>query len=316
MKILVTVTNYSKYCEAGKKILQDAGCEIIENAKGRPLTFDELKEVSGDVDAVVAGVDTWNEQIFELAPRLRVIARFGVGVDNIDLQAAKKRGIVVCNCPGVNTSAVAEQAMALILGLTRQVVWLNQEAKEGKWPRIMMHELRKSTVGLLGFGAIGRNVCEKLKAFSPTLIAYDKYPNMEEAERLGVEMVSFDEVLKRSDVISIHLPALPETAGIINSGNIAKMKDGVYVVNTARGNLVREKDVIAALEDGKIAGFGTDVYENEPVTMENPLLSNKKVITTPHTAAETYENCETTSIVTANAILDVLNGKEPSNRLV
>lgn len=316
MKILVTVTNYSRYCQAGKKVLLDAGCEIIENTNDRPFTFEELKELVTDVDGVIAGVDTWNEQIFTLAPKLKVLARFGVGVDNFDLKAAKKHGIVVCNCPGINTTAVAEHAVALILGLTRQVVWLNQEAKGGNWPRIMMHELRKSTVGVLGFGAIGRNICEKLKAFSPTLIAYDKYPNREEAQRLGVEIVSFDEVLERSDVISINLPALPETVGIINAQSIAKMKDGVYIVNTARGSLVKEKDVIAAIEGGKIAGFGTDVYENEPVTMENPLLSNEKVITTPHTAAETYENCETTSLVTAEIILDVLYGREPKNRLV
>lgn len=316
MKILVTVTNYSKYCQAGKRILQDAGCEIIENTSGRPFTAEELEELVGDVDGAIAGADVWSEQIFRAAPKMKVLVRFGVGVDNFDLEAAKRHGIAVCNCPGINTTAVAEQAVALILGLTRQIVWLNKETKEGKWPRIMMHELKNCTVGILGFGSIGRNICEKLKAFSPVLIAYDKYVDEKEAERLGVEMVSFEEVLKRSDVISVNLPAVPETIGIINSQNITKMKNGVYLVNTARGSLVKEKDVSEAIRTGKIAGFATDVYEREPITRENLLLSSDRVIMTPHTSAETYENCETTSWVTAKTVLDVLRGREPENRLV
>lgn len=316
MKILVTVTNYSKYCQAGKRILQDAGCEIIENTSGRPFTVEELEELVGDVDGAIAGADVWSEQIFRAALKMKVLVRFGVGVDNFDLEAAKKYGITVCNCPGINTTAVAEQAVALILGLTRQIVWLNKETKEGKWPRIMMHELKSCTVGILGFGSIGRNICEKLKVFSPVLIAYDKYVDEKEAERLGVEMVSFEEVLKRSDVISVNLPAVPETIGIINSQNITKMKNGVYLVNTARGSLVKEKDVAEAIRTGKIAGFATDVYAREPITRENPLLSSDRVIMTPHTSAETYENCETTSCVTAKIVLDVLRGREPENRLV
>lgn len=316
MKILVTVTNYSKYCQAGKRILQDAGCEIIENTSGRPFTAEELEELVGDVDGAIAGADVWSEQIFRAALKMKVLVRFGVGVDNFDLEAAKKYGITVCNCPGINTTAVAEQAVALILGLTRQIVWLNKETKEGKWPRIMMHELKSCTVGILGFGSIGRNICEKLKVFSPVLIAYDKYVDEKEAERLGVEMVSFEEVLKRSDVISVNLPAVPETIGIINSQNITKMKNGVYLVNTARGSLVKEKDVAEAIRTGKIAGFATDVYAREPITRENPLLSSDRVIMTPHISAETYENCETTSCVTAKIVLDVLRGREPENRLV
>lgn len=316
MKILVTVTNYSKYCQAGKRILQDAGCEIIENTSGRPFTAEELEELVGDVDGAIAGADVWSEQIFRAALKMKVLVRFGVGVDNFDLEAAKKYGITVCNCPGINTTAVAEQAVALILGLTRQIVWLNKETKEGKWPRIMMHELKSCTVGILGFGSIGRNICEKLKVFSPVLIAYDKYVDEKEAERLGVEMVSFEEVLKRSDVISVNLPAVPETIGIINSQNITKMKNGVYLVNTARGSLVKEKDVAEAIRTGKIAGFATDVYAREPITRENPLLSSDRVIMTPHTSAETYENCETTSCVIAKIVLDVLRGREPENCLV
>lgn len=315
MKVLVTATNYSKYCQAGKKLFLDAGWEVVENPNSRPYTFEELRELVPDVDAVVAGVDTWNEDVFGLAPKLKALVRFGVGVDNFDLEAAKKHGIAVCNAPGINTSAVAEQAVALMLCLTRKIPELNARTRQGEWPRVMMHELKSRTVGLLGFGAIARDVSLKLQGFGPRLIAYDKYPNMEQAEKLGVEMTDLETVLRESDIISIHLPALEDTKGIICEENIAKMKDGVLLVNTARGSLVKESDIVKALSGGKIAGYATDVYEQEPVTPENPLFKMERCITTPHTSAETYENCEQTSIYTAQAVLDIIEGRDVRSRL-
>lgn len=316
MKVLVTATNYSRYCQAGKKILEDAGCEIIENPHGRPYTYEELCGIVGEIDGVVAGVDTWNEDVFRLAPNLKAIARFGVGVDNIDLNAAKDHGIIVCNSPGINSSAVAEQAVALMLSLIRQVPAMNQAVRKGEWPRPMFHELKSRTVGFLGFGAIARNVAVRLKGFGPRMIAYDKYPNQEAADKLGVELVSQEDVLKNSDIISIHLPATDETGHLISKETIGQMKDGVYLVNTARGSIVNESDMARALESGKAAGFGTDVFEHEPIDTDGPLFKYDNYIATPHVSAETYENCETTSIVTAKALLAVFDGKEPENRLV
>lgn len=316
MKVLVTATNYSRYCQAGKQILENAGCEIIENPHGRPYTYDELKQVIGDVDGVVVGVDTWDEKIFQAAPKLKGMARFGVGVDNIDLEAAKKHGISVCNSPGINSSAVAEQAAALIFSLTREIPKLNQAVREGKWPRPMFHELKSRTVGFLGFGAIARNLAERLKGFHPRMIAYDKFPNQEAAAELGVEMVSLEEVVKASDIISIHLPATSETAHLICADTIKQMKQGVIIVNTARGSIVNEAEVAEAMKTGKIGGFGTDVFETEPVNLNGPLFGIDNYIATPHVSAETYENCETTSIVTAQALLNIFAGKEPDNRLV
>lgn len=316
MKVLVTATNYSKYCQAGKEILENAGCEIIENPHGRPYTFEELKEIVPGIDGVVAGVDTWDENVFMLAPNLKAIARFGVGVDNIDLEAAKKRGIIVCNSPGINSSAVAEQAAALILCAVRRIPEMNSAVRKGEWPRPMFHELKSRTVGLLGFGAIARNLAERLAGFHPQIIAYDKYPNMAEAERLNVRMVSQEEVLKQSDIISIHLPATPETKHLICRETIEQMKDGAYLINTARGSIVCEKDAADALAGGKLAGFATDVFETEPIDLSGPLFEMPNYIATPHVSAETYENCEQTSIVTAKALLAVFQGKEPDNRLV
>lgn len=316
MKVLVTATNYSKYCQAGKKILENAGCEIIENPHGRPYTFDELKEIVEDIDGVVVGVDDWNEDVFKLAPKLKGMARFGVGVDNIDLNAAKEHGIIVCNSPGINSSAVAEQAVALMLSLIRNIPEMNRAVRKGEWPRPMFHELKSRTIGFLGFGAIARNVAQRLAGFGPEMIAYDKYPNQEAADKLGVRLVSQEEVLKESDIISIHLPATDETKHLINKETIQQMKDGVYIVNTARGSIVNEADMAGALESGKAAGFGTDVFEHEPIDLSGPLFKYDNYIATPHVSAETFENCETTSVVTARALLAVFEGREPENRLV
>lgn len=316
MKVLVTATNYSKYCSAGKKILEEAGCEIIENPHGRPYTFEELKEIVPEIDGVVVGVDTWNESVFCLAPKLKAMARFGVGVDNIDLEAAKAHGIIVSNSPGINSSAVAEQAAALMLCLVREIPRLNAAVKKGGWPRPMFHELKSRTVGFLGFGAIARNVAERLAGFHPRMIAYDLYPNQEAADRLGVELVSQKEVLEQSDIISIHLPATEATRHFISRETISVMKTGVLIVNTARGSIVNEAHMAEALQNGKVGGFGTDVFEQEPVDLNGPLFDMENYIATPHVSAETYENCETTSVVTAKALLAVFEGREPEHRLV
>lgn len=316
MKVLVTATNYSKYCSAGKKILEEAGCEIIENPHGRPYTLEELKGIVPEVDGVVVGVDTWNEKVFRLAPKLKAMARFGVGVDNIDLEAAKAHGIIVSNSPGINSTAVAEQAVSLMLCLTREVPRMNAAVKQGGWPRPMFHELKSRTIGFLGFGAIARNAAEMLAGFHPRMIAYDMYPNQEAAARLGVGMVSQKEVLEQSDILSIHLPATAATKHLINRDTIAAMKTGVIIVNTARGSIVNEGHMAEAMQAGKVGAFGTDVFEREPVDLAGPLFRMENYIATPHVSAETYENCEATSVVTAKALLAVFRGGEPEHRLV
>lgn len=314
-KILVTVTNYSRYCASAKKYLEDHGCEIVENPHGRPFTYDELKSLIGDIDGVVAGVDTWDGNVFKLAPKLKAIARFGVGVDNIDLRAAEEYGITVTNCAGVNANAVAEQAVGLLLSVMRQIPRLNASTKEGKWERLMFHEIRGKKLSMLGFGAIARSFAEKMKGFGPEMTAYDKYPDMEKARALGVRMVPLEEALSAADLISIHLPALPDTEHTINAGTIAMMKKGVYIVNTARGSLADEAAVHEALKSGKIAGYATDVFESEPVRSANRLFELDNYICTPHTSAETYENCDACGLVTARAIMDVLEGMVPVNCL-
>ena len=314
-KVLVTATNFSLLCPEGKKLLEEAGCDIVENRVGRPHTFEELVPLVGDVDGVIAGVDTWNEAVFKLAPRLAAIARFGVGVDNIDLDQAKRYGIRVSNVPGGNANAVAELTVGLILSAMRGIPALHQSARRGYWDRRVGEELEGKTVGLLGFGNIARLTAKKLSGFDVRLIAYDKYPDAAKAAELGVRMVEADEVLAASDVVSMHLPSLPETRHMMSHAQFKRMKPTAYFVNTARGALVDEAALLHALRTRSIAGAAIDVYEQEPVSADNPLLALDNLIATPHTAAETAETYRRVGIAVSEALLCVFAGKEPPHRL-
>lgn len=315
MKVLVTATNYSALCAAGKQLLESKGCEIIENPFGRPMTFDELKEYAPQTDAVVVGVDTWNEAVFKMAPNLKVLARFGVGVDNIDIEKARELGIKVCNAAGKNANAVAELTVGLIISAMRNIHTLHQTTRQGRWDRFVGEELVGRKVGLLGFGNIAQKVAKKLSGFDVELIAYDKYPNLEAARQLNVSMVGWEDVLGQADVVCMLLPNLPETRQFMNDKTFAMMKDKAYFINTARGALVDEKALKSALESGKLAAAAIDVYEREPTSADNPLFQVGNVLTTPHTAAETYETYHEIGLFTAQAILDVFAGKTPQNLL-
>lgn len=314
--VLVTATNYSQLCAAGKQLLMANGFSIAENTLGRPMTFQELSIAVQGVDAVVAGVDAWNEEVFRLAPNLRVIARFGVGVDNIDLEQAKRRGIKVVNVPAGNANAVAELTIGLLLASVRNIPLLHASARQGEWNRKTGLELAGRTVGLLGFGNIAQMVAKKLGGFDVRLVAYDKYPNLEKAEQYGVKMTTMEKVLRTSDVVSMHLPSLPETRGLMNGDKFGLMKRSAYFINTARGALVDEAALYEALSMGRISGAAIDVYEREPATADNPLFRLDNIVTTPHTAAETDETYHRVGLATAQAIIDVFSGKEPASRIV
>jgi D-3-phosphoglycerate dehydrogenase len=313
--VLVTATNYSALCVEGKKLFEDSGWTVVENSFGRPMTFAELQTRVGGIDAVVAGVDTWNEAVFRLAPRLKVISRFGVGVDNIDVEVARRFGITVTNAGGINANAVAELTIGLLLSAMRAIPALYQSTRAGRWDRFVGEELSGRTVGLLGFGNIAQKVARKLSGFDVAVIAYDKYPNLDAAQRLGVTMVTAEELMQRADVVCLMLPSLKETHHFMDASRFAQMKEGAYFVNTARGALVDESALANALESGRIRAAAIDVYEVEPVKADNPLLRIDSIVTTPHTAAETYEVYREVGLETARAILDVFAGRTPKNLL-
>lgn len=315
-KVLISVTNYATLCAEAMTLMQDNEIEVIDNPHNRAFYhFEELKTIMHDIDAVVAGLDDWNAKVFEFSPRLKTISRFGVGVDNINLDDARKHNVLVTNAPGVNSVSVAELAVGMMIDLLRDVSRLNNVTKTGVWERFVGFNMRGKTVGLLGFGSIAQNVARLLTGFGMTVLAYDKFPNMEAAKSLNVMMATVEDVIKRSDIISMHMPSLPETRHFLNAERIGAMKSGSYLINTARGPLIDEKALYDALKSGKLKAAAVDVYETEPVKKDNPLLTLPNLITTPHTAAETKETYRDVGLLGAQAILDVFSGKRPKNLL-
>lgn len=314
-KVLVSATNYSQYCMPARKLLERQGFVVEENPFGRPFTRDELLERVEAIDAAVVGPDVWDEAVMARAPRLKLITRFGVGVDNIDLRAAAARGMTVCNARGENAVAVAEQAVGMILCLLRDIPRLDAQVRLGAWPRVVGRNLGGKTVGLLGFGDIARKVAARLAAFDVKLTAYDKYPDKAAAETLGVKLDGMDGVLAGSDIVSLHLPALPETTHIIGRAAFEAMRPGAWFVNTSRGALVDEAALVAALKSGRLAGAALDVYEGEPLRADNPLCGLANTVLTPHTAGDTVETYHNVGMLTAQMVIDYFDGKTPVNRL-
>ncbi|MDD5017731.1 MAG: phosphoglycerate dehydrogenase [Eubacteriales bacterium] len=313
-KVLIAMPHYSETCTRGYRMLKAYGCKIIENHYDRDYTVRELQTIMPDVEGVIADSEKWCEETLTAAPKLKVIARFGTGMDSVDVEAAKRHGVIVTNCPGLNANTVAEQAIALIFCALRKIPELDADTKRGGWSRVMFHELCGKTVGIMGFGAIGQKVAEKLQGFNCNIITFDKFPNFDRAKTLGVSMMSFEEVAQKSDVISLHMPLLPDTRHIINAESLRLFKDGVLIVNTARGALVDEGALAGALRNGKVSMFAADVFEQEPPAKDVPLFLCRNYICTPHIAGETFENREKTGAATAAVLIDVFEGREPPNR--
>ena len=313
-KVLITATNYDELCKEGLELLKDNDCEVVLTPFNRAHTEDELLRVVGDIDGVIANVDPWTAKVMSEAKHLKAIAMFGTGVDHIDLEEAKKRGIVVTNCPGLNAPAVAEHTIALMMSALRHIPRLAAITKGGEWPQVSFHELEFKTVGILGFGTIGQRVAKILRGFNVKVIAYNRTPRPEIAEELGVALCDFETVMKESDVILIHMASNKDTFHLINERSLKLVKHSALIVNTSRGALVDEKAVAAALEKKQFELYATDVFEKEPVDQDNPLLGLENVLVTPHSAGQTYENYRKTGLATATAIVDVFKGREPLNR--
>lgn len=314
-KILIAKPNYSKFSLTGHKMLLDKGYTIIETDLERDYTLEELKRIVGDIDGVIADSEPWCDEAIAAAPRLKVIARYGTGMNTVDTESAKRHGVICTNCPGVNANSVAEHILALMLGAVRDIVNLHMETKQGKWNQFIFHEIAGSTVGILGFGFIGQSVAKKLTGFDCRVLAYDTMPNHEAAEKTNTQLVSFEEVLTQSDIICLCVPLVPETYHWINADTLSRTKRGVIFVSDARGPVVDEKAMTEALQSGQVSFFATDVFEHEPATPDNtPMMLLPNVIATPHNGGETYENSERCGICTAQQIIDVLEGREPFGR--
>lgn len=313
--IFIGATNYERYCVEGRKAMLDKGYTLIENKKSGPYTAEELKAIGEDITGVISGCEEWNEDTLSAAPNLKVIVKFGVGVDNIDLEAAKRHGVQVANCPGMNAISVAEHTMSMLFGCMREVPALDKSVREGAWERRVFPEIFGSTFGVLGFGAIGQAVAARARAFGANVLVYNRTPRYEDAEKLGVKLCPLEEVLEKSDIITVHLPAVPATKHFINAESISKMKDGVIIVNTARGALANEEDVAAALRSGKIGAYGSDVYETEPMGGKSPLAFCANSVLSPHLAGESLNSYRNIGLATAKGMIAVHEGQELPHRL-
>lgn len=275
------------------------------------LSKEELIAAIGEYDALAVRSETKvTADVLAAAANLKIIGRAGVGVDNIDVPEATRRGIIVVNSPGGNTIAAAELTMALLLAMARNIPSANASLKGGEWKRskYVGVELYKKVLGVVGFGKIGREVARRALSFDMDVIAHDPFLSEEAASRAGVRLVDFDEVITKSDFLTFHLPKNAQTANMINDSQLARMKDGVRIVNCARGGIIEEEALVRAIESGKVAGAAIDVYTQEPTSPENPLLAMPQTVTTPHLGASTEEAQVNVAIDVAEQIIDVLAG--------
>lgn len=311
MKVLVTSAAFGQPAmQENIKYLNSVAETVVMKPSQKPLTAKEIATCWDGVDGIIAGMEPYTKEILAQAPEnLKVISRYGVGYDRIDTEAAKEKGISVCITPGANSKAVAELTMAMMLALSRGIVNHDKNVKEGKWIRPIGFGLEGRTLGILGFGAIGREVSLMAKVMGMTVIAYDPFFNEAFAKENGILKGTLDEVYEKSDFITLHMPVTTDTKYMINKESIARMKDGVYLVNCARGELVECGAVYEAVKNGKIAGFGVDAYEQEPPVITD-LYKHPNVIATPHVGGHSVKAAERMGRMAIDNMLEVLEKGE------
>jgi D-3-phosphoglycerate dehydrogenase len=303
-----------------KEKIADPGVELLRSKfevdLGLEMTEEELGEAIGSYDAIlIRSATKMTAELIERAANLKVIGRAGTGVDNVDIPAATRRGIIVANAPESNSVAAAEHTLALALGLFRNVPQAHRSLVEGRWDRGRFKgaELYGKTLGVIGFGRIGQLVAKRAQSFEMEVLAFDKFVSAERFRELGVAGVdSLEELLGASDLITLHVPKTPETEGLIDAEAIAAMKDGARLVNCARGELVDLDDLLGGLESGKLAGAALDVFPAEPFT-EHPIFAREDVVATPHLGASTVEAQDRAGIVTAEQVTEALTGGVVTN---
>jgi D-3-phosphoglycerate dehydrogenase len=309
--VLVTPRSFGRDDPGIRHELEAAVGDVRYSRQGRPLQSSELRAELADVDGLIAGLDDIDRAVFMSAPRLRVVARYGVGVSNVDLQAAADHGVVVTNTPGANADAVAELAIGLIFALARSIPSAQRATSEGGWPSIRGIEVSGKTVGILGLGNIGRAVARRAVGLGCAVVAHDPYVDASVGSELGIRLASQDEVVAEADFLTLHLPAGAESYGLVNRTFLARMRKGSYVVNTARGELVVENDLLQALEAGHLRGAGLDTLQGEPPDSDHPLLHRPDVIVTPHIGARTIEASRAMGRIAVRELLAVLSGEAP-----
>ncbi len=309
MKVLVA----DPIAEEAVEFMRRNGLEVDVKTD---ISQEELLKIIENYDALIVRSRTRvTRGVIERAKNLKIIGRAGVGVDNIDVDYATERGIVVVNAPGGNSVSAAEHTIGLILSVVRKIPQADRSVKEGKWERkkFVGIELRGKTLGIIGLGRIGYEVAKRMRCFDVNVLAYDPYVSEERAKAVGAKLVSLEDLIRNSDIITVHVPKTKETEKMISYKEFEMMKDGVYIINAARGGIVDEKALYDAIVKGKVAGAALDVYEKEPPDKDNPLLKLENVVTTPHIGASTREAQMIVGMTVAEDIVNYFRGLPVKN---
>ncbi len=310
-KILLTTTSFQDTSGPHHEKLEEAGYEIVRE-RG-PLPEERMLELVGDFDGLLCGDDAITRAVIEKAlPRLKVISKYGIGLDKVDVEAATEKKVPVTFCPGVNHTTVAEHAFGLLLAVYRQIVTECNHVKAGRWKRLTGHELMDKTLGIVGLGRIGKEVAVSARAFGMKILGFDIYWDEAFAREHGVERADSPEaVFRTADIISLHTNLTAETRHMVNAATLKMMKSGVVLVNCSRGELVDTEALAAALDEGRVAGYGADVLDREPPPADHPLLSCENAVITPHIGSRTYESVVRQATMAVDNLIAVLSGRKP-----
>jgi D-3-phosphoglycerate dehydrogenase len=314
MRILLTTTSFQDTPGKHHEVLKLSGFDIA-TARG-PLTEKQMLDLiaGGGFDGLLNGDDQITAKVIDAAlPRLKVISKYGIGLDSIDVKYATSKKLPVLFTPGVNETTVAEHAIGLMIAVAKSFWFHLRSVKSGQWKRQTGHELYGKTLGILGLGRIGKEVAKRANAFGMTVVAYD-LPQFWDAafaaQNHVQKLTDPEEVLRQADVVTLHIPQTPETQGFINRQRLALMKDGAILINTARGGLIVEADVAEACKSGKLLGYGADVLQKEPIQVPHPFQEIDNILITPHVGSRTHESVQRQGMRAAMNLVNFLNGQK------
>jgi phosphoglycerate dehydrogenase-like enzyme len=314
-KVLITPTTLAAVEGPFLNALRQAGFELVFPAASGQLSEEELLHVIPGIAAILAGSEPYTRRVFQTASNLRVIARAGVGYDAVDLEAASEHGVAVTITPGTNHDAVAEQTVGMILALAKSIVAFDRSVRTGSWPRQATQPLRGRVLGIAGLGRIGKAVALRGACFGMRLLAYEPFPDAAFVDQYRVTLVPFERLLADSDYLSLHLPLTAESRHLMNRKTLALMKPTAFLINTARGGLVCEVDLVEALRAKRLAGAALDVFEREPPGT-SPLFDLENVVLTPHTAGVDLQSRDDMALSAAQAIVSLSRGEWPAEKVV
>ncbi len=307
MKIVVTPRGFAKCGLENVKIIEDAGFILEYNATGNAYTKEEFYEKTSDADGVIVGVERVDKEYIDSHPAIKAIVKFGVGTDNIDVDYCKEKGIFVGRTVGSNARSVAETAISFVFADSKNLYESFSDTKAKGWSKLTGYEIAEKTIGIVGFGAIGKKVAEMAHGLKMKVLAYDPYFIDEDAVKAyGVEVVDIDEILSRSDFLSLHIPLTSETENFISLAEMKKMKKNAVIINTARGGIVSESDLYTALSEKIIRAAYFDVFSSEPPKNDEPLMTLDNFYLTPHIASRSKEAEKKTADMATKIIIEAL----------